>query len=184
MRSLVLLFLIFLVRESLSAIPVRCAVRRQALLSVETETLEPCITDKSRPPICQFACKNEIIQFINLKNFDHQFKSQYFTYCKGNYCDCRVFADSIGQTNWFNLNVVALFCPADVTVKPAVQINVEPLKNSRKRAIRVSRATKVTRPNQNTRIQKVGSRRAIVDSLSDEINEEIRSLENEMEEFE
>jgi hypothetical protein len=179
MRSLVLLFLIFLVHEAFSGVPVRCAVRRQALLSVETETLEPCITDdKSRQPICQFACKNEIVQFINLKNFDYKFKIQYITYChsqnqKGNYCDCRAFADSIGQTNWFNSNVVAPFCPSDVKpifVKPVSQIMFEHYKN---------RGKGVSRPQRDEKIHKVKR-----ETLSDEINEEIRALESEMEEFE
>jgi hypothetical protein len=110
MKSVVLLFLIFLAHEALSGIPVKCAIRIQPLLSIE-ENLEPCISKKSSQLICQFTCTDGIQQFFNLKNIENQFKAQYQKYCpSGDYCDCGAFAASIGQTNWFNSNVAAKFC--------------------------------------------------------------------------
>jgi hypothetical protein len=95
-----------------------------------------------------------------VKEFQIKFNSGSFKYC-----DCRAFAASIGQTNWFNTNVVSPFCPSDVVVKPVV---VNP----------------IMKPNVGRRPSGSRSRREIVATLSDEIDQEIRALENEMEEFE
>jgi hypothetical protein len=82
------------------------------------------------------------------------------------YCDCRAFAASIGQTNWFNSNVAAKFCPSDFIVEPLVRLT----------------KLEVERLFERRQTQPIKSLRESI--LENEMNEEIKALENEIDELE
>jgi hypothetical protein len=96
-----------------------------------------------------------------VRAFQQKFNSGNF-----NYCDCGAFAASIGQTNWFNSNVIVPFCPGQY-VKPVAAPTPAPT------AVSPPKRT-INRPNR---------RRAVI-ALSYEIEEQTRALEREIDELE